>query len=79
MKLVSGGIAQKVVIQGTGRMVVVEAKKFTLLPTNHWPLNRLGHATSRVPSVRLTYVCRKMHTPIAEILSIKHWDLPLGS
>ena len=35
-------------------MVVIEAEKLSLAPTIHWPLNRLGNATSREPSVRLT-------------------------
>ncbi|CNT83158.1 Uncharacterised protein [Salmonella enterica subsp. enterica serovar Bovismorbificans] len=54
MKMVSASIARKVTIQITACMVVMDAEKFSLLPTIHWPLNRLGNATSREPSVRLT-------------------------
>ncbi|MNY40345.1 hypothetical protein D3C86_1750830 [compost metagenome] len=54
MKMVSASIARKVTIQITSCMVVMDAEKFSLAPTIHWPLNRLGSATSREPSVRLT-------------------------
>lgn len=42
-------MAIKVTTQITSCMVVIVAEKLSLWPTTHWPLNKLGSATSRSP------------------------------